>query len=67
MLRKESNWREKAALDAFNGQDVLHYADLPGNVGRRTMDRLVAKGLIEPANSEIGRYSVDFAWTRVRD
>ena len=67
LLHRKISWRETMALDAFNGHEVLHFADLPGNVGRRTMDRLVAKGLIEPADSDIGRYSADFAWTRVRD
>ena len=67
MLRKKPTARETMALKAFNGHDVLHFADLPGNVGRRTMDRLVAKGLIEPVDSSIGRYAIDFGWMRVRD
>ena len=66
-LRKTPNWREKIALKAFDEHELLRLTDLPGNVGRRTMERLVARGLVEPADSEIGRYSNAFAWTRVRD
>jgi hypothetical protein len=67
MLRKAPNWREKAALNAFDGEDVLRFADLPRNVGRRTMDRLVARGLVEPVDCDIGRFSADYGWMRVRD
>ncbi len=49
------------------GHEVVRFADLPGNVGRRTMDRLVAKGLIEPVDSAIGRFSTGYSWMRVPD
>jgi hypothetical protein len=64
---RNPNWREKVALQAFNGHEIVRFTDLPSNVGRRTMDRLVAKGLVEPVDSDIGRFSADYGWMRVRD
>jgi hypothetical protein len=58
--------REAEALRAFEGRTSLRFCELPLNVGQRTMNQLVAKGLIEASDTFISRYSRDYSWKLVR-
>jgi hypothetical protein len=60
-LRK-LNWREKSAMQAFAKQAVLRYRDLPGGVGTETMHSLIAKGLVELVDENIGEFAKDRRW-----
>jgi len=58
--------REAEALRAFEGRNCLRIHELPLNVGQRTMNHLVARGLIEATDTFISRYSRDYSWKLVR-
>ena len=60
------NWREESALLAFEEQAVLWYHDLPQGVGGNTMHLLVAKGLVELVDENIGKYAKDRRWRRTK-
>jgi len=60
------NSRERRALKAFEQREVLYVFRLPGAIGRKTMEQLERKSLVEIADPAVGRYSNDFGWRLVR-
>jgi predicted transcriptional regulator len=48
------NWREKCVLEAFENNKLLRFCDLPYMIGRSTIDRLVARGLVTVATPGVG-------------
>ncbi len=58
----ELSWREELALRAFEELAVLRYCDLPVGVGEKTMRSLIAKGLAELADPNIGKYAKGRCW-----
>jgi hypothetical protein len=58
------NWREKSVLQAFEKQAVLRFCDLPIGVGHKTMRLLIAKGLVEVVDKNIGVFAKDRRWRR---
>jgi hypothetical protein len=56
------NWREKSVLQAFGKRAVLRYYDLPRGVGYKTMRSLIAKGLIEVVDENMGEFAKDRCW-----
>ncbi|MGD0192463.1 MAG: hypothetical protein ABSD74_17130 [Rhizomicrobium sp.] len=60
------SWREKSALRAFDEQAVLLFHDLPRGVGYKTMRSLLAKGLIELVEPNIGAFAKDRRWRRTK-
>jgi hypothetical protein len=61
------NWREKSVLQAFEKQSVLRFCDLPTGVGAKTMRLLIAKGLVELVDKNIGEYAKDRRWRRTKN
>jgi hypothetical protein len=60
------SWREKLALRAFDELAVLRYCDLPVGIGEKTMRALIAKGLSELVDPNIGEYAKGRCWRRTR-
>jgi len=60
------SWRVERALRAFEKEVVLRYYDLPRGVGRDTMRVLIAKGLVELVDKNIGEFAKDRRWRRTR-
>jgi len=59
------SWREERALRAFEKEVVFRYHDLPRGVGRDTMRVLIAKGLVELVDKNIGEFAKDRRWRRL--
>ena len=59
---KDLDRRSKRALQAFEGHGTLRFCDLPPSVGRKTMARLVAAGLVEVVDPNVGEHSVGYRW-----
>jgi hypothetical protein len=54
-------YRHQMALEAFMKHPLLQFCDLPNGVGMKTMDELIALGLIEVADPRVGRFSFGYA------
>jgi hypothetical protein len=55
-------YRHQMALEAFKKRPLLQFCDLPNGVGMKTIDELIALGLIEVADPTVGRFSFGHAW-----
>ena len=64
-MRRYLSSREQAALNAFEGKNSLRFCELPSNVGQRTMNRLVARGLIEADDNHVSAFSKNYRWKLV--
>jgi hypothetical protein len=64
MSKKEITWREKLALTAFEGRELLFSQDLPSGVGRATMRALVARRAVHAVAVETGKIR-EWAWRLV--
>ena len=58
--------RAERALKVFKERQTVHYCELPGGVGHKTVARLIALGLVEVVDPSIGRHSKEYAWRLVR-
>ena len=60
------NWREERTLLAFEEQAEPRFCDLPPYIGRKTMDALIEKGLVEVVDNKAGEYAKDRRWRQMR-
>ena len=64
--KPDLTWRERKALKAFIGREIIYIYNLPSWIGRKTMASLRKKGIVEVADPEAGPYSMRHGWRLVK-
>ncbi|MBA2589141.1 MAG: hypothetical protein H0U98_11040 [Alphaproteobacteria bacterium] len=62
LISENLTWRERKALRAFTGREIIYIFHLPAWIGRKTMASLVKKEIVEVIDEEAGPYSHKYGW-----